>query len=121
MNIKEFYELIGGDYEEVTARLRTDERIAKFLGMFLHDESFDAMCQALDANDIDEAFKGSHNLKGVSANLGLENIRKAASDICEQCRHGAPDESLPELYEIAKMQYAVATENICKILQTTNE
>lgn len=34
MTVQEFYEEVGGDYNDIMSRLRTEERIKKFAGMF---------------------------------------------------------------------------------------
>ena len=43
MTVKECYELIGADYESVMGRLRTEERVKKFLLKFLNDKRYDLL------------------------------------------------------------------------------
>ena len=49
MTVQEFYEEVGGDYYDIMSRLRTEERIKKFAGMFTRDESYNTCL--LDTSD----------------------------------------------------------------------
>lgn len=99
MTLKEFYVECDGDYDDVFSRLRSDERIVKYLKMFLMDDSYQKLAESVKNNDVSVVFASSHNLKGMSANLGLSALRQAASDICEETRSGNPTRSLVELME----------------------
>ena len=41
MNVKECYEAIGGDYNDMKRRFLSDARIQRFAMMFLEDSSMD--------------------------------------------------------------------------------
>lgn len=86
MNIKDFYEQIGGNYEDILARLSQEAFVEKFALMYLKDNSYDILMAAIESGDNGAAFRGAHSLKGVSANLGFEELRKAASELTEQLR-----------------------------------
>ena len=90
MTLQEFYDKTGGDYEEVLDRLRKPERIQKYLKLFEEDDNYDKLRSAVRAKDNKAAFEASHNLKGACLNLGLEDLRQAASTICEEYRNGNP-------------------------------
>ena len=47
MTVKECYDAMGADYEDVFARLRKDERIQKFLLKVMNDKSYDLLCSSL--------------------------------------------------------------------------
>lgn len=49
MTIKECYEAMGGDYEDVLKRLMNEARIQKFALMFKKDPSMSQLTQAMDA------------------------------------------------------------------------
>lgn len=65
MNIREFYEFVGGNYEDVLKRMAKEERVIKFVRMFERDPSYQGLVDAMDAGDYDEAFRMAHTLKGV--------------------------------------------------------
>ena len=48
MTVKECYDAMGADYEDVFARLRKDERIQKFLLKVMNDKSYDLLCSSLE-------------------------------------------------------------------------
>lgn len=116
MQLQQFYEEVGGNYDEVMARLRKEDRIVKYLGLFLADESYTQLCAAVDAQDWEQSFRASHNLKGVAANLGLGSLFEASSTLCESVRHGAPTGDMAAMIADVRTQYA-ATEAAIKALQ----
>ena len=70
MTIQECYKKMGADYQEVLGRLHNEAMIGKFVRMFLQDDSFQILEEALRRGDVKEAFRGAHTLKGVCQNLG---------------------------------------------------
>ena len=85
MTVKECYECLGADYEDVSCRLRSEERILKFLKMVLKDTSFKDLCDAMEEQDYEKAFRAVHTLKGVLLNLGLtdrEDMRRLLRKRC---------------------------------------
>lgn len=86
MTVQECYEKMGGDYIDVTNRLRTDERIKKFLLKVADDMSFNNLCENIASHNIAEAFRAAHTLKGVCLNLSITRLYRSASDITEALR-----------------------------------
>ena len=74
MTIQECYEAIGGNYEDVLRRLRSEVLIRKFTLKFLEDQSYSLLKQALGDNNYEEAFRGAHTLKGVCQNLSFDRL-----------------------------------------------
>lgn len=88
MTIKECYEAMGGDYEDVFKRLMSEARIKKFALMFKKDPSMSQLTQAMDAGDIETAFRAAHTLKGICANLGFKSLFEVSYEITEALRAG---------------------------------
>lgn len=88
MTIKECYEAMGGDYEDVLKRLMNEARIQKFALMFKKDPSMSQLTQAMDAGDVETAFRAAHTLKGICANLGFKSLFEVSYDITEALRAG---------------------------------
>lgn len=110
MTIKEFYQICSGDYNDVFSRLRSDERILKYLKMFLMDDTYLKLKESVALNDVNAIFSTSHNLKGMSANLGLTSLTEAASAICEETRHGNPSKPLfPMMEKITEVYEKIAS------------
>lgn len=86
MTVEECYAKMGGDYADVTSRLRTDERIKRFLLKVADDASFNNLCENIAAHNIEEAFRAAHTLKGVCSNLSLTMLQESASAITEMLR-----------------------------------
>lgn len=88
MNLIECFSAFEGDYNGVMGRLMTEDRVARFLKMFLKDTSFDTLCTAMDNGDYETAFRAAHTLKGTCANLGITRLQDSASEITEALRGG---------------------------------
>ena len=58
MSLKECYEKMGADYEDVLSRLRSEGLVRKFAVKFLDDDSYAALKDAMAAGNAPEAFLG---------------------------------------------------------------
>lgn len=88
MTIQECYKKMGADYQEVLGRLYNEAMICRFVRMFLQDDSFQILEEALRRGDVKEAFRGAHTLKGVCQNLGFSNLYAPAYALTETLRAG---------------------------------
>ena len=105
MTVEECYSNIGGSYEEDKSRLLDDARITKFMGMFMRDQSFQTITDAIANQDYAEAFKGAHSLKGVSSNMAFTRLYEAVDELTEDLRGGSSSENTLNLYEKTKDIY----------------
>lgn len=83
------YAVIGGDLEGVRSRLLTDERIKKFLGIFLQDSSYTQLVNTLETGDLKEAFRAAHTIKGISRDLGLTPLFTSSAELADVLRPDA--------------------------------
>lgn len=100
MTLQELYKIIGGNYDSIADRLRTEERIRKFVLLFLHDNSFQTLTQALEQGETEEAFRAAHTLKGVCMNLSFDALFHLSSEMTEYLRNQELTnafQALPEL------------------------
>ena len=113
MTLENFYEVIGGDYAGTKSRLLTDERILRFVSKFPTDESFKNLEKALKENNVQEAFRAAHTLKGVAGNLGFNALFNISQEVTEILRGGSLEVSahMPKLKEL----YDLTVENIAKL------
>ena len=86
MTVQECYEAFGGNYQEVISRLRTDERVAKFLLRVVEDGSYKLLCDSVASGNVDEAFRAAHTLKGVCGNLSITRFGESSSELTEFLR-----------------------------------
>lgn len=78
----------GMEYEDTLHRfMNKEELLERFLRKFEEDTSYLQLMEQLQAGNYGEAFAHAHTLKGVTANLGLEGLRRPASEITELLRH----------------------------------
>lgn len=105
MTLKECYAAFGGDYEAVTGRLRGEERVAKFLRMFLQDDSYAQLTAAMDGGDDATAFRMAHTLKGVCQNLALTRLYESSAELTEALRGGERHGNVPGLWDKVQSDY----------------
>ena len=105
MELKQIYEQVQGDYESVTRRLLTEERIKKYLLKFM-DSHMDVVIQeALEQKDFETAFREAHGLKGVCANLNLDKLAISAGALAEVLREGEPKGDITHLVQSMQSDY----------------
>ena len=93
MTLKECYAAIGGDYEEVMGRLRSERLVQKFVLKFLNDGSYQLLLDSLAAGDREEAFRAAHTIKGVCANLAFNTLLESSEALTEALRGGKAAQS----------------------------
>ena len=86
MTVQSCYAAMGGDYADVFGRLRTDERIQKFLSLFLKDTSFSDLTVAVKGGHAEDAFRAAHTLKGICGNLSLTKLLNVIVELTEMLR-----------------------------------
>lgn len=90
MTLKECYAALGGDYDEVMGRLRSERLVQKFMLKFPGDGSYRLLCDSLAAGDRKEAFRAAHTIKGVCANLAFNDLLASSEALTEALRDGRP-------------------------------
>ena len=111
MTIQECYKEMGADYEDVFHRLPRESLIRKFVRMFLDDDSYPKLEDALRKENVEEAFRAAHTLKGVCQNLGFTNLYQPAYELTEVLRAGTLEGSR-ELFARVTEQYKITTDAI---------
>ena len=111
MDIKECYEAMGADYDDILSRLRNTTLITKLVKKFVEDDNYKVLEKALKEKDVDAAFRAAHTLKGVCLNLGFTQLTKDTVAITEILRAGSL-EGTQELFEKIKPIYEKTIETI---------
>ena len=103
MDVKTFYEKIGGSYEEIMGRFMTEERVLRFVKKFpITDNGYGLLKSSLESGNCQEAFRGAHTLKGVAQNLSFTALFTKAEVVTNVLRGGSMEVAhlMPELDEI---------------------
>lgn len=101
MTLEELYENIKGNYPDILGRLRKEERIEKFVLLFLKDRSYQTFCQAMEQGNTEEAFRAVHTLKGVCMNLSFDGLYRISSEMTEYLRANQIDRAMEALPDLA--------------------
>lgn len=105
-SMREAYEKIGADYNGACVRLMGEEMLARFALKFLDDESMDKLEAAMAAEDAESAFMAVHTLKGVSQNLGFDNLYEPAVVVTEALRDADTVDGARDGIHALRQQYA---------------
>ncbi len=106
MNIIEFYEVIGSNFNNVLKRLGSESLVKHFAMKFLNDESFAQLKKAYEEKDTEQAFHAIHTLKGVCGNLGFDKLYAISAELTERLRNGSI-EGTEQLFEQVEEQYNI--------------
>ena len=88
MTAEELYGQIGGNYEEVIGRMRSEKLLDRVLDKFLEDTTCPDLIEAWKCGDEAAAFAAAHSAKGVCMNLALPRLGELTSEITEALRPG---------------------------------
>ena len=108
MSIREFYEIVGGNFDEALSRLMNEQFIKKFLKKFPADDSYFSLKSAIEQDKLEDAFRAAHTLKGVAYNLELKSLGDSASSLTEALRPGNEERRIPE--DLKQMMKIIDTE-----------
>ena len=118
MTIKECYDTFGGNYDEVVSRLRTDERIGRFLQKVVADGSYQLLIDSIASGNVDEAFRAAHTMKGVCGNLSITRLGTSSSALCEYLRDKRVlDDNVTSMLETVKVDYKLTIDCIKQLDQ----
>lgn len=91
---------MGCDIDGAMSRfLNKEDFYAKIYKKFLDEKSFGELGKALQERNTDDAFRHSHTLKGVCANMGLTPLYNIVVKIVEPCRAGEYSDDLLVIYD----------------------
>lgn len=89
MTLQELYTLIGGNYDQALKIMRRDKLIDRYIRKFSSSRVGEGLAAAGETMDAVGMFESAHAMKGVCANLGLDTLSQAASELAEEFRPGA--------------------------------
>lgn len=120
MTCKEFYDIVGGDYENVVNRFMSEENVLRFIPRFLTDTSFSLLGQGMAGRDINLAYRAAHTLKGIAQSFGFADLGKSAAVLTEVLRKKTFD-GADELFATVKSDYVKVIDAIKQFLKSQNE
>lgn len=88
MTLEELYSKMGGNYEHAKQIMKMDKMIDKYVRKLKKSGVGDALAAAGETMNAEALFESAHALKGVCANLGLDDLAAAAEEITEEFRAG---------------------------------
>ncbi len=105
MDVKQFYETIGGNYAKALETMMNDAFIQRMLIKFLDSTTYTDLLKAADGKDVQGIFNVTHMLKGVAGNLSLTPLQFKAATVCEMTRNSPEygpelDKELKELISL---------------------
>ena len=114
MTVRDFYTAIDGDYDGTIANLLSEDRMKKYILKFADTNDYENLLSALDEKRYEDAFRFSHNIKGVCLNLGFSVLAKSGSELCEALRGGTPTAEVPALLEQVTADYHALMDDLAR-------
>lgn len=105
MTLQEFYTVIRGNYDAAIQRLLKEERIVKYLRKFAENGDYDNLLAALQEKRYEDAFRFSHNLKGMSLNLELTELCRTSDALCNLFRDGKTTDDYQNELDAVTVEY----------------
>lgn len=113
MTVRECYDAMGGNYDEVLSRLRDDARISKFLGKILADPSYELLVTSMSSGNAEEAFRAAHTIKGICLNLAVTKLYTSSNALTEALRGKTEiTDEAHKLLEAVTTDYQATVESI---------
>jgi HPt (histidine-containing phosphotransfer) domain-containing protein len=116
MTIQELYGAIGGNYDHAVQIMKKDKMINKYLLKLTDSGLYEGCKDAVESMDPTRIFEAAHAMKGVCANLGLDNLAEAVGELTEEFRPGAArkysDDEVRAMWDKVDGIYAVTAEGI---------
>ena len=82
MTLTECYRALGGDYDAVIGRLRSERLVQKFVRKRPYSPKL---------RKLHTAFRAAHTIKGMCQNLSFTLLEKSATALTESLRGGSLD------------------------------
>ena len=95
----------------MTAQCHGRIKKRKFARMFLDDDSYPKLERSLKEENVEEAFRAAHTLKGVCQNLGFTNLYQPTYELTEVLRAGTLEGS-KEWFDRVTEQYNITIDAI---------
>lgn len=117
MNMENFFDILGGEPARVLARFGGNEALwLRFAIKFRDDKTYGLLQTSVNEDDGDGIETHAHTLKGVSANLGFDNLSTASAAVVNAVR-GGEREKIPELFDLVTTEY----EKVLKCMDVLNQ
>ena len=88
MTVQELYAKIGGNYEQAQKIMKMDKLIDRYVRRLAASGTYERLAEAGKTMDPTQLFESAHAMKGVCANLGLDDMARTAGEITEEFRPG---------------------------------
>ena len=110
MNVKEFYNSIGGNYQSALAIMMNDMFIERMLDKFFANNVYNDIVSSYEKKDFQAVFAGAHSLKGVAGNLALTPLYEISATITEATRSLQEVNIDQEIEELKNKYSLISTE-----------
>lgn len=88
MTLQELYSVIDGNYAQAQQIMKLDKLIDRYIRRLKTSGIYEKLTAAGETMDPVGLFESAHAMKGVCANLGLDNLAALAGTITEEFRPG---------------------------------
>ena len=112
MTLQECYAAMGGNFDDVIGRLRSEKLVQKFVLKFLNDDSYELLNNSIESGNYTEAFRAAHTIKGVCQNLSFVRLQDSSARLTEALRDGNWNDEVAALVEEVRGDYQATADAI---------
>ncbi len=77
------------DVKEALRRFNNNEKLyKKCLSLFPQETTYTSLIEAIEKHDFECARKEAHTLKGISSNLGIDELTRACTEVLTELKNG---------------------------------
>ena len=102
MTIRELYQTIGSDFDDVLARIPNEKLIGRLVKKFLQEGSMTLLTESMKAGEKKEALTAVHTMKGLALNLGFTVLGRACTVMNEALKEGRAEDPQEMYQEVLK-------------------
>ena len=114
-SFEKLFEGIDMDFKSIDERFAGNEKIIlKFIKKFEKDETFSKLEKAVNEYNKEAMIVYSHDLKGLSANLGMKKLSSLSNDMLSELRNNIFS-NIPMRFNSIKKEYINVIQCIKKI------
>lgn len=120
MTLRELYNDIGGDYEQVIGRLggaRGEKLLHKLICMLPKDSNMELLSCAIKEKDYESAFRAAHTYKGIVLNLGISPLVEIVKELTEQLRGERNEDQIMSLFQELECWNKKVLQDITKLTE----
>lgn len=96
MDLREVYEYLEEDYEDVLTRIGDGYLVEKYVREFTGDDYLEPLKSAYEVGKWEDAYRAAHSLMGLALNLGFRKMALSCEALAGELKRDIPSDAIEE-------------------------